>query len=1420
MVVSVVSVSAFALVPRATVSAITSPSVGVNSSVTAHVAIGSQHVVAVGSNGTIWTWGSLIPGPTGVGSRDALRGPTQVILPGSRTAVDVASTYNASFAVASDGTVWGWGSLGNGLGDASFTLGARYTSPVQVTFPAGVAISEVSAACEGVMARSSAGEVFQWGTFWGNWQMSSGTPTQLSGISNATSISRGCSSSFAILQNGTAMAWGSNGGGRLGDGTTTDRPKPISISLPNGKSFSTISTASSHSLAIATDGSLYAWGGNANGQLGVDPNAVAFHATPRLISTGNSTAVSISASDSAPFSTVVTSTGSVLTWGNWWRNGFAPTPANLPTSDLGNRMLRTVITGNNGATFYVANDSSLWGKGWSWQHSTDLDGNCGANASDHPTWVNGRTLPARSLVRTISQGQFGARYVEDALSIRALSSGSSALSLDGTATLVGRQNSPVSLSANGVISSCYSTQSLTVAFDFDADGTFETQGVLAQDEFGLQSFSASYTPTWSGRRHAAVRVSNTDGIFRDYRFWMGILPTSGSSGGGGGATALPTVSKSWSTSLAIGTDGFIYGWGDASAAIGTASMVPKRLFPDSSTRYTKVSFQRGYSSSSYSVGAGLTNAGEVELWGRSVGTGLFFSGDTRLDTANTPYRIERPNGVARWTDVQLVVCDSGVFVLLLGDDRQVYVHGVGGTRCHNSGTRIPTTPASLAGLVVERFHSSNSQSSAWIGLRSEGKWWIWNMDSVLDLPLLELSSAENVGSFNMPIWRWGKCNLWYHPTSTLEIMPSGQVQSVRRQLGACENNMIPSQLIELSRTNVTSWSTRRAVDIQGSIIIADDGTVWEWDGRSVRMRSVDPRLPAITRFAGPGGFVVGADSSVWYLPPYGDGDNNRDFVQGRSYGNCGTVFSNDLSSAIRVFSSGQFGASYSEDRFGFQVDTPTRVSNNRFEGGPGVYTFRNDDMGVWSDSHLVIRPGNILSMHAYVHSSCDFDVVPTVEWDMNNDGVFEDASTVGAVVPNATPMATPVNGLADEVQYGGFSPHWRQTRSPDVDISIAGSRYVSVRLTSPYGTQTKRIALTVMPAKPPGFVGVSINDGSRFSSSSDVNLSLNWPEGATTALISNDGGFAAAQEIPLSGRVAWRLPTEGSGFLGTSVYVRFFANFPVNGSWRRDEIGYQVQDDIVLDLSPPAVSGVSASSNQLLGSFVATSMGEVVAGKQNTPMATATVSINATDDASGIAGMQVTSDPAIPGAVIPFSTQVRIPIDRERVAVRVVDNVGHWSNWHYVRVSGFTATPETPSVNPTPRPQVPALPAPAVPVAPVAPVAPQVPVPQFAPPVLPQIIPAVPAVPRATATAKLRRNRLTVRVQVPAKLARICKTKRVKRTRTTRCTPSKISVSVSRGFTRTVTAKRGRNKIVIQAKKKARVTVRLNGKVIQRIRVR
>ncbi|MDR0442910.1 MAG: chromosome condensation regulator, partial [Treponema sp.] len=57
-----------------------------------------------------------------------------------------------------------------------------------------------------------------------------------------------------------------NVSGRLGDGTTTQRTSPVQIQT--GTTFSAVGAGVSHSLAIDTDGNLWAWGGNAYGQLG------------------------------------------------------------------------------------------------------------------------------------------------------------------------------------------------------------------------------------------------------------------------------------------------------------------------------------------------------------------------------------------------------------------------------------------------------------------------------------------------------------------------------------------------------------------------------------------------------------------------------------------------------------------------------------------------------------------------------------------------------------------------------------------------------------------------------------------------------------------------------------------------------------------------------------------------------------------------------------------------------------------------------------------------------------------------------------------------------------------------------------------------------------------------------------------------
>ncbi len=72
----------------------------------------------------------------------------------------------------------------------------------------------------------------------------------------------------AATPSGAAYAWGSNSNGQLGDGSTTDSSKPVASWLPSGVTATTIAAGQDHSLAIGSDGKVYAWGSNSEGQLG------------------------------------------------------------------------------------------------------------------------------------------------------------------------------------------------------------------------------------------------------------------------------------------------------------------------------------------------------------------------------------------------------------------------------------------------------------------------------------------------------------------------------------------------------------------------------------------------------------------------------------------------------------------------------------------------------------------------------------------------------------------------------------------------------------------------------------------------------------------------------------------------------------------------------------------------------------------------------------------------------------------------------------------------------------------------------------------------------------------------------------------------------------------------------------------------
>src|SRR5690349_12371564 len=174
---------------------------------------------------------------------------------------------NHTIAIKNDGTLWAWGFNGSGqLGNGA--SGDYKTEPIQI----GTASNweTVSAGANTSLAIKTDGTLWAWGdNFWG--QVGDGTfgnqktvPTKIGTATNWKSIAAGMMFSLAIKTDGTLWTWGSNTDGQLGHTASPFTPQQVGTAT-NWKS---VSGGAFHTVAVKTDGTLWAWGGNTNGQLG------------------------------------------------------------------------------------------------------------------------------------------------------------------------------------------------------------------------------------------------------------------------------------------------------------------------------------------------------------------------------------------------------------------------------------------------------------------------------------------------------------------------------------------------------------------------------------------------------------------------------------------------------------------------------------------------------------------------------------------------------------------------------------------------------------------------------------------------------------------------------------------------------------------------------------------------------------------------------------------------------------------------------------------------------------------------------------------------------------------------------------------------------------------------------------------------
>ena len=94
------------------------------------------------------------------------------------------------------------------------------------------------------------------------------SPIQIGALTNWARVDVGGGHTGAVKTDGTLWTWGDNDDGQLGQNISrlTDRSSPVQVG--SGTNWYKVSAGTSHTLATKTDGTLWGWGNNGNGQLG------------------------------------------------------------------------------------------------------------------------------------------------------------------------------------------------------------------------------------------------------------------------------------------------------------------------------------------------------------------------------------------------------------------------------------------------------------------------------------------------------------------------------------------------------------------------------------------------------------------------------------------------------------------------------------------------------------------------------------------------------------------------------------------------------------------------------------------------------------------------------------------------------------------------------------------------------------------------------------------------------------------------------------------------------------------------------------------------------------------------------------------------------------------------------------------------
>ena len=270
----------------------------IRSVVTSHfvnVACGGAHALALTNDGRVFAWGWNAFGQCGLGDDcHAVATPRVVSIFSGRIVAHIGCGGAHSVAFVQDEedspcSVYAWGANAAGqLGFVAKPQLTRHASPTRIELLHGTAGLLADGPELGVCAAAT-------------------------GIRMAQPLGCGAAHSALVSASGSLWTWGSNVHGQCGRQEIGVASAPEAVHKFQHQIVTGVACGSAHTLALTSTGSLYAFGMNATGQLGIGTHHRKPSSIPQCVRLDGVTVVSIACGDE--FSACVTSSGDVLTWG-------------------------------------------------------------------------------------------------------------------------------------------------------------------------------------------------------------------------------------------------------------------------------------------------------------------------------------------------------------------------------------------------------------------------------------------------------------------------------------------------------------------------------------------------------------------------------------------------------------------------------------------------------------------------------------------------------------------------------------------------------------------------------------------------------------------------------------------------------------------------------------------------------------------------------------------------------------------------------------------------------------------------------------------------------------------------------------------------------------------------------------------------